>query len=132
MESTGAVSWIMRSLIQYIYIYIYIYKFSLAYKNVKPKRNRNRSKKNRKNRKRKNKRYSKRRTNKLEKPEIERIKRRKLEVKIIEREVEEIPTQILNKRCIKKLVKNQNVELRKEYKEFILNATITISNRKKY
>ena len=39
MESTGAVSWIMRSLIQYIYIYIYIYiyKFSLAYKNFKPK-----------------------------------------------------------------------------------------------
>ena len=67
----------------------------------------------------KNKRYSKRRTNKLK-------------VKRIEREIEEIPTQILNKRCIKKLVKNQNVELRKEYKEFILNATITISNRKKY
>ena len=55
----------------------------------------------------KNKRYSKRRTNKLK-------------VKRIEREIEEIPTQILNKRCIKKLVKNQNVELRKEYKEFIL------------
>ena len=67
----------------------------------------------------KNKRYSKRRTNKLK-------------VKRIEREIEEIPTQILNKRCIKKLVKNQNVELRKEYKEFILNATTTISNRKKY
>ena len=67
----------------------------------------------------KNKRYSKRRTNKLK-------------VKRIEREIEEIPTQILNKRCIKKLVKNQNVELRREYKEFILNATITISNRKKY
>ena len=67
----------------------------------------------------KNKRYSKRRTNKLK-------------VKRIEREIEEIPTQILNKRCIKKLVKNQNVELRREYKEFILNATTTISNRKKY
>ena len=80
----------------------------------------------------KNKRYSKRRTNKLEKTEIERIKRRKLGVKRIEREIEEISTQILNKRCMKKLVKNQNVELRKEYKEFILNATTTISNRKKY
>ena len=67
----------------------------------------------------KNKSYSKRRTNKLK-------------VKRIEREIEEIPTQILNKRCIKKLVKNQNVELRREYKEFILNATTTISNRKKY
>ena len=67
----------------------------------------------------KNKRYSKRRTNKLK-------------VKRMEREIEEIPTQILNKRCIKKLVKNQNVELRREYKEFILNATTTISNRKKY
>ena len=67
----------------------------------------------------KNKRYSKRRTNKLK-------------VKRIEREIEEIPTQILNKRCIKKLVKNQNVELRREYKEFILNANTTISNRKKY
>ena len=67
----------------------------------------------------KNKRYSKRRTNKLK-------------VKRMEREIEEIPTQILNKRCIKKLVKNQHVELRREYKEFILNATTTISNRKKY
>ena len=67
---------------------------------------------------------------KLEKLEIERIKRKILEVKRKEREIEEIATQILNERRIKKVAKNQNVKLRKESKEFILNTTATISNKK--
>ena len=48
----------------------------------------------------------------------------------MEREIEEIATQILNKQRIKKLTKNWSIELTKESKEFILNAATTISNSK--
>ena len=57
--------------------------------------------------------------------EIERIKRKKLEI-----EIQEIIAQFLNERNIKRLAKRLNIELRKEYKEFILNAAETISNTK--
>ena len=43
---------------------------------------------------------------------------------------EEIITQILKEWHIKRLVKNWNSELRKEYKEFILDAATTVSNEK--
>ena len=57
--------------------------------------------------------------------EIERIKRKKLEI-----EIQEIIAQFLNERNIKRLAKRLNIELRKESKEFILNAAKTISNTK--
>ena len=57
--------------------------------------------------------------------EIERIKRKKLEI-----EIQEIIAQFLNERNIKRLAKRLNIELRKESKEFILNAAETISNTK--
>ena len=60
-----------------------------------------------------------------EKLEIERIKRKKLEI-----EIQEIIAQFLNERNIKRLAKRLNIELRKESKEFILNVAKTISNTK--
>ena len=57
--------------------------------------------------------------------EIERIKRKKLEI-----EIQETIAQFLNERNIKRLAKRLNIELRKESKEFILNAAETISNTK--
>ena len=48
----------------------------------------------------------------------------------IEREIEEISTQILNIQHIKKSAKHRNIELRKESKKFILNLPINISNGK--
>ena len=45
---------------------------------------------------------------------------------------EEIITQILKKRHIKKLANHRNIELRKVSKEFLLNAITTISNAEKY
>lgn len=89
---------------------------------VKPKRKR---KNNRKNKKR----IKETVREKIEKLEIERIERIKERDKI-EIEIEKITTQILNKGCIKNLTKNWNIESRKESKQFILNAAITISNGK--
>ena len=57
--------------------------------------------------------------------------RKKKKIERIEREIEDIATQILNKRCFKKLAKNGNIELRNNYEEFIINAIATISNGKK-
>ena len=44
--------------------------------------------------------------------------------------IEEIAMQILNKQPIKESANHRNIELRKESKEFILNAATNISNGK--
>ena len=44
--------------------------------------------------------------------------------------IEKITAQILNKRYIKKLANHCNIELRKESKEFVLDAAESISNEK--
>ena len=62
---------------------------------------------------------------------VEKLENRKKNIERIEREIEDIATQILNKRCFKKLAKNGNIELRNNYEEFIINAIATISNGKK-
>ena len=46
------------------------------------------------------------------------------------RKIEEIITQVLNKRHIKELANHLNIKLRKESKEFILDTATSISNEK--
>ena len=78
-----------------------------------PKRNTKRDRKTR-NSKKKDKRHSNRKT------------RKKLEIG-----KEEIATQILNKRYNKELANHLNINLFKESKEFILDTTTCLANRKK-